>query len=47
MFDTNDQKANEKEKAHRRLQQLEKSGQLTMLDPGDKTTNTPARWGSK
>jgi hypothetical protein len=47
LFDTEDPTRNDKEKARRRLQQLEKSGQLTLLDPGGSASKQPAIWGPK
>lgn len=45
LFDTDDPDRNQKEKARYRLQQLEKSGHLVLLDKGDKHTNRSAMWG--
>jgi hypothetical protein len=47
MFDTDKPTTAEKEKARRRLAGLETAGSLVLLDPGDKATNSPARWGPK
>lgn len=38
--------ASDKEKARRRLVSLERSGQLVVLDQGDKPTNRARRWGA-
>jgi hypothetical protein len=47
LFDTDKPSAAEKEKARRRLGTLTRKGQLQVLDPGDKATSRPERWGPK
>ena len=47
MYDANKPTANQKEKARRRLQQLEKSGQLELINAGNSGSKQPAIWGAK
>jgi hypothetical protein len=45
MFDTDKPSANEKEKARRRLEKLEREGLLGISEQGDQRANLPRRWG--
>jgi replicative DNA helicase len=47
LSETDTPTANEKEKARRRLQALERSGALVLIDPGEQRTNRPQRWARK
>jgi len=47
LFDVSKPDANQKEKARRRLQALERKGDLVVFDPGHKPTNRPQVWGPK
>ena len=47
LFDTEKPTATEKEKARRRLDRLARSGELQVVQHGDKAANLPTKWGRR